>query len=78
MKIIRDSKLCYSCKSCQLACSFHHTNSFWPDRSSISVFRNPTNSKIEWAINSTCDLCIGEESPLCVEFCPYNALKVSN
>jgi len=78
MKIIRNGKLCYACKSCQLACSFHHTKSFWPDKSSINVSRNHVNGEIEWSINKTCDLCVNEKLPLCVKFCPYNALRISN
>lgn len=77
MKIIRNSNLCYSCKACQLACSFHHTHSFWPEKSSIRVSRNPMNGKITWFIDSTCDQCKEDKEPLCVKFCSYNALQMS-
>ena len=76
MKIIRNSNLCYACKTCQLACSFHHTKTFWPERSSITVSRNPQDGTIKWRMNATCDKCIGEEEPLCVKYCIYGALKV--
>jgi len=78
MKIIRNSNLCYACKTCQLVCSFHHTKAFWPDRSSISVFRNPQDGTIKWQMNATCDKCIDDEEPLCVKYCMYGALRISD
>ena len=78
MKIIRKSHLCYACKTCQLACSFHHTKTFWPERSSITVSRNPQDGTIKWFINITCDRCLNEkEEPLCVKYCIYGALQVA-
>ena len=76
MKIIRDSNLCYACKTCQLACSLHHTKAFWPDQSSIAVSRNPQDGTIKWHTNATCDKCINEKEPLCVKYCIYGALQV--
>jgi len=78
MKIIRDSNLCYGCKTCQLVCSFHHTKAFWPEKSSITVLRNPQNGNIKWRINATCDKCLGEVMPLCIKYCVYGALQISN
>jgi len=78
MKIIRDPDLCYACKTCQLVCSFHHTKAFWPDQSSISVYRNPLDGTIKWRMNATCDKCMGEEEPLCVKYCIYGALQILN
>lgn len=75
MKITINANLCYSCKTCQLVCSFHHTGAFWPSKSSISVFRNPQDGIIEWSINSTCDDCKGEDTPLCIKYCVYGALS---
>ncbi|HOF03548.1 MAG TPA: 4Fe-4S ferredoxin [Atribacterota bacterium] len=78
MRIKRNERLCYYCKSCQLACSFHHTGTFWPDKSSISVYRNPVNGETEWRIDSTCDQCSSEKTPLCVKYCTYGALEVAD
>jgi len=75
MKIIRDTNLCYACKTCQLICSFHHTKTFWPDQSSIFLSRNPQNGVIKWCIDSTCDGCLNEVEPLCVKYCVYGAIK---
>ncbi|MBU4228340.1 hypothetical protein KJ830_07530 [bacterium] len=76
MKIIRNNNLCYACKPCQLACSFHHTKTFWPYRSSIIVSRNPQNGTIKWRTNTSCDQCNNEKEPLCVKYCIYGALLV--
>lgn len=76
MKIIRDANLCYACKTCQLACSFHHTKAFWPERSSIIVSRNPQEGTIKWRMNTSCDQCTNEKEPLCVKYCIYEALQV--
>ncbi len=70
MKIIRNTNLCYACKTCQLVCSFHHTKTFWPDQSSIWVSRDPQNGMIEWDIKTTCDGCL-----LCVGYCIYGAIR---
>ncbi|HER24708.1 MAG TPA: hypothetical protein ENO17_06640 [Candidatus Atribacteria bacterium] len=75
MKIIRNSNLCYACKTCQLICSFHHTKTFWPDRSSIYVTRNPQDGTIKWRKDISCDQCINEKEPLCVKYCIYGALQ---
>lgn len=74
MKIVVNKKLCYACRTCQLACSFHHTNAFWPNRSSITISRNTQNGVVEWGINSTCDGCKDEDIPLCIKYCVYGAL----
>lgn len=76
MNIIYDHSKCYACGACQLACSYHHTGTFWPEKSSIKVSRNPQNGKIFWHVNSTCDGCRNEEVPLCVKFCIYEAIKL--
>jgi len=76
MKITIDSNLCYSCKTCQLVCSFHQTKAFWPEQSSITVSRNPQNGVIKWCIDSTCDGCMNETVPLCIKYCVYGAISV--
>ena len=72
--VARNAALCYGCKTCQLVCSFHHTGSFWPERSSIQVSRNPQTGVVRWTIDKTCDHCGREEQALCVRYCSYNAL----
>jgi len=75
MRIKRDHTACYGCRTCELACSFHHEKVFSPDLSSIKVWRNNRTGVIKWTIDSTCDSCSGESGPLCVRLCAYQALK---
>ena len=73
--IARNAALCYGCKNCQLVCSLHLTGSFWPERSSIQVSRNPQTGVVRWTIDESCDRCPHEEEPLCIRYCAYHALK---
>ena len=75
MKVIRDVKACYGCRTCELICSFHHWGVFSPELSSIKVSRNYRTGQIELSIDSTCDSCGGKQ-PLCVKYCLYGALKI--
>jgi len=75
IKITMDVDVCYSCRMCELACSFHHKRFFCPELSSIKISSDFQTGEIEMSINSTCDLCQGEAQPLCVEYCFYGALK---
>lgn len=73
--VIHNHNKCYACKACQIICSYHHNGSFWPEKSSIWVSRNPQDGEIFWNIDSTCDGCKNETKPLCVKFCIYGAMK---
>ena len=75
MKILTDASACCGCRVCELACSFHHSRVFSPEASSIKVSRNNQNGEIGLFIDSTCDLCQGEDWPLCIEYCVYGAIK---
>lgn len=75
MKIVFNAKACYGCRTCEIACSFHHKRVFIPELSSIRVLNNYRNGEIQWSADSTCDLCEGEDQPLCVTYCLYEALK---
>jgi len=74
-KVLRNAEACYGCRTCELACSFHHKRVFSPELSSITVSRNNQNGEIGWSIGSTCDFCQGEAKPLCVKYCSYGALR---
>lgn len=76
MRFNFDPSRCYNCKSCQLICSYHHTGSFWPEKSSIDAFRNQQNGYLKWAVDNTCDGCETEKEPLCVAYCVYGALTL--
>jgi len=67
---------CIGCRSCEIACSYYHKQCFNPIFSSIRVnFKD--NYDIDITILETCD-CNNKEIPLCVKFCPVNAIKVIN
>ena len=77
------SEHCMGCRSCEIACSYHHTRSFSRRGSSIHVRRWERKGGFEIKINReegrkqpSCDLCMGEPAPLCVRFCVPKALKV--
>ena len=71
-----DIDKCIGCCTCELVCSYHHKKCFNPIFSSIRVnFKD--NFDIDINILETCD-CNNKEIPLCVKFCPVNAIKVIN
>ena len=75
MRIAVDTGRCCGCRTCELACSFHHRGVFAPEISSIKVWPDYLNGEIQVFIDVTCDLCKGKARPLCVEHCPYGAVK---
>ena len=78
MFILLDASRCKGCRACELACSFHHSGhkSFNPAISCTRVSRDNDTARITLSVDSTCDLCIGEERPLCVKYCAYGARSV--
>ncbi len=44
--------------------------------SSTHISRDNDNAVITMSVDSTCDLCQGEETPLCVKYCAYGARGV--
>ncbi len=75
VKITINTRACYGCRICELACSFHHQRLFSPELSSIRVLTCMRTGEISWSIDSTCDFCEGEEQPLCEKYCLYGSLK---
>ncbi|MFH1490199.1 MAG: hypothetical protein ABII06_14945 [Pseudomonadota bacterium] len=75
MKISGDIQKCYGCRTCELACSFHHEGVFALSLSSIKISRSNLTGKMGWKIDSTCDSCVGEDQPLCVKYCAYGAIN---
>jgi carbon-monoxide dehydrogenase iron sulfur subunit len=58
-----------------MACSFHHSGrtSFSPSISSTKIARDNDTGHISIDLDETCDLCHGEEVPLCIKYCVYGA-----
>jgi len=69
-----DLSKCTGCRSCEIACSFHHHKNFSLANSSIKIFRDNKNGEIEYFFKDTCDLCENEKIPLCVTACSAEAL----
>lgn len=76
-KVTFEAETCVGCRTCELACSFHHTGFFQRGVSSMDVTSKPKGleqlitfyrESIEGRI--ACDMCKGLEVPLCVRFCP--------
>ena len=87
-RLVIDRKKCTGCKSCELACSFHHEKKYHPRRASlrihsmekegdisISLFKDLT--KLERQNRFPCDMCVDESEPQCVAFCVPEAITVA-
>jgi len=74
-KLWLDPKKCKGCLRCELACSFHKSGHkfFSQELSSTKVSRSNEDKKIIIKIDETCDLCIDEDTPLCVKHCVFGA-----
>jgi Fe-S-cluster-containing dehydrogenase component len=71
-----DAKKCNGCRTCELACSFHHTKTFDPIKSSIDVCRNDGEGTVEVSLIASCDGCPEEDAPFCVRFCSSGCLRL--
>jgi Fe-S-cluster-containing dehydrogenase component len=77
--IIFDMPECGGCRTCEMACSFHHTKKFTPSISSLKVIDKEEGpgyrvvlvaKKIHERI--ACDGCKDLNVPLCVAHCKEN------
>ena len=71
-----DMPSCGGCRTCELACSFHHRGGFVPAASSLKIIDKVDGPgylvllKEEPDGNSpACDDCRGLDIPLCLEYC---------
>lgn len=67
---------CGGCRTCEIACSFHHTGEFKPSMSSIQIEEKGTIGGYEVVLieksdgnHLACDGCKDLEMPLCAEYC---------
>lgn len=74
--MIFDMPSCGACRTCEIACSYHHTGVFQPAVSSLRILdkeEDPGYSVLFSEANDgqsiPCDGCKGREEPLCVEVC---------
>ena len=75
-KIVIETEHCAGCRTCELACSYHHKKVFSPSISSIEITdRLPKPScAVSFYLTNTdghlaCDICEGEDEPLCLKYC---------
>jgi ferredoxin len=76
-KVTFETEKCGGCRSCELACSFHHRGLFQPKIASIEINDRPKNLGFTTTIyrdgsegHIACDQCKGLPVPMCVQFCP--------
>ena len=74
--MIFEMSKCGGCRSCEMACSYHHREVFQPSISSIQIVDRP--KELAFAISLAeqdenrliaCDRCKGLDEPLCVKYC---------
>jgi Fe-S-cluster-containing hydrogenase component 2 len=78
-RMILDTQKCTGCRTCEIACSFHHQGRFRPAVSSIEILERweelgftVSFYQKEQGGHRSCDGCRGLPEPLCVKYC--NAL----
>ena len=71
-----DMPSCGGCRTCELACSFHHRGEFIPSASSLKVLEKKEGRGYTVLLKQepdgsgpACDGCDDLEIPLCVEYC---------
>jgi len=74
--MIFDTKSCVGCRTCEMACSFHHQRIFQPSISSIKITTVSGNSDFLvqlWNKDEDdhigCDNCSGEAEQFCLKYC---------
>ncbi len=72
-----DTERCTGCRTCEVACSYHHTGSFQPSVASIRVERDEISGVITLAQLSTCDGCPEEKCPWCIVYCSRDVLDMA-
>jgi len=71
-----DMPSCGGCRTCEIACSFHHTGEFKPAVSSLKVVEKEEGPGYFVVLKEesdeegfACDGCKGLDIPLCIEYC---------
>lgn len=75
MPLVIDTESCCGCRTCVLACSYHHTKTFGiKSRTSIDIRRRPKEGKFEIVLyrqaedgHPACDC--PEDGELCLKYC---------
>ncbi len=71
-----DMPTCGACRTCEIACSYHHTGEFVPSLSSIKIHEKKSCGGFtvelleeEGSQGKACDGCADQKEPLCMEVC---------
>jgi Fe-S-cluster-containing hydrogenase component 2 len=71
-----DMPTCGGCRTCEMACAFHHLGEFNPDVASLQILDKEDGPGYSvWLASENddrriaCDLCKDLDVPLCVEYC---------
>ena len=74
--MVFDMPSCGGCRTCEMACSFHHTAEFAPAVSSFIVLDKEEGPGCEVMLMTesaenrmACDGCEGLDIPLCMDYC---------
>jgi Fe-S-cluster-containing hydrogenase component 2 len=74
--VIFNMPSCGGCRTCEMACSFHHKEEFIPSRSSLKVLDKENGPgflvlliKDSDGQSVACDGCRELDIPLCVQYC---------
>ena len=74
--MVFDMPSCGGCRTCEIACSFHHTGEFAPAVSSFVVLDKEDGPGCEVMLMTesagkrlACDGCEGLDIPLCMDYC---------
>jgi Fe-S-cluster-containing hydrogenase component 2 len=72
----RDMPNCGGCRTCERACSFHHTGEYNPSLSSIRILEKENEAGFlvllleeDGTDGFACDGCLGLDHPLCLQVC---------
>ncbi|MDY6910951.1 MAG: 4Fe-4S binding protein [Chloroflexota bacterium] len=72
-RIVYDPTKCRVCYNCELICSLSYTKKFNPSESRIRISSVGFGKKKEMHVSEDCTEC-----GLCVQFCPCDALSMSD
>jgi len=74
--MIFETNACTGCRSCEMACSYHHRGVFSSSISSIQVLDRTKELGFALSLSDededgciACDGCKGLDEPLCVKYC---------